>query len=315
MKIIFFGTPQFSADVFRYLSQNGVQIAAVISKPDKAQGRSLKLIPTPLKVAAEEFNVPVHQPEKVSAPEFSGTLEAYEADLFVVVAYGEILKQHVLDMPKIASINLHTSLLPKYRGAAPIQRAIIEGEKESGVTIMHMARKMDAGDIIKVKKVAIGPDETFGELQQNLLSVGSQLILETILDFQKGIEKRTVQEESKATLAPKIELEDCEIDWKKPAEEIHNLVRGVNPYPGAWCKVLVRGEEKNLKIWRTTVVKDKQGAPGEILSFGKQGMVIACGKEAVKPLEVQLEGKRRMNADEFARGFSADALIFTKGTA
>jgi methionyl-tRNA formyltransferase len=206
---------------------------------------------------------------------------------------------------------LHASLLPKYRGAAPIQRCLLEGETESGVTIMHMVRKMDAGDMIKVAKVPIGPDMTFGELEKALCECGKKALLDVIGDFEKGIVHRTPQDHSQATFAPKIELEDCEIKWNQPARAIHNLIRGVNPYPGAWCYLLVRGEKKRLKITRTCLTDNpSQAEPGTIVSYGKEGLKVAAQDQELRLLEVQLEGKRAMTADEFMRGFSADQLSF-----
>lgn len=306
MNIIFFGTPQFAADVLSYLLSEGIAIQAVITKPDKPKGRSAALQPTPVKQIALAHQLPIYQPELVSSPDFSPILKDYNPDLFVVVAYGEIIKQHLLDMPKLGCINLHASLLPKYRGAAPIQQAIINGETESGVTIMHMAKKMDAGDIIKIVSVPIGPDTTYGELEQLLLNAGSQALLEVIRNFEGGSVSRTEQDHSKATFAPKIELENCEIDWQKPAQQLHNLIRGVYPHPGAWCQAAVRNQPLRLKVYKTKKRMEKGSCPGEILHYGKDGLVIACGKEALEILDLQLEGKKRMTAEEFMRGVPRD---------
>lgn len=306
MKVVFFGTPNFSATVLQYLIDNGINVCAVISKPDKPKGRSAELVPTPVKVVAQSNNIPLYQPELVSAPEFANVLPQYEADLFVVVAYGEIIKQHLLDMPKKGCINLHTSILPKYRGAAPIQRAVINGETETGVSIMHMVRKMDAGDVIKLVKVPIEENDTFGEVEKKLLEVGSKALLEIIQQFDKGKVTETPQNHELMTLAPKIELEDCEIHWCQPAQTIHNLVRGVNPYPGAWCEVMEKGQKKRLKIYSTRVQKGISGNPGEILSIDNTGMVIACGEDGLKILELQLEGKKRMPPSELLRGTSIE---------
>jgi methionyl-tRNA formyltransferase len=304
MKVIFFGTPQFAANVLDYLCTHEVEIAAIVTKPDKPKGRSGALIPTPVKAMASARlpSVPVFQPELVSSPDFANVLPSFQADLFVVVAYGEIIKQHLLDMPRLGCINLHTSLLPKYRGAAPIQRCLMEGESESGVTIIHMAKKMDAGDIIKRVEVPIGRDTTFGELENQLCSLGSKAMLDVVHAFEDGIIQRTPQDHSMATFAPKIELEDCEIDWHRSAQEIHNLVRGVNPYPGAWCRVSVRGKPLRLKISRTELVVDPQGKPGEIVNYGPSGLIVSCSAGAVCLLDVQLEGKKAMSAEEMMRG-------------
>lgn len=314
MRVVFFGTPHFAAEVLNDLLANGVDVVAVVTKPDKPQGRSSELISTPVKLAAQSHTppLPVLQPEMVSSPENTPLLEQYRADLFVVVAYGEIIKQHLLDMPKIGAINLHTSLLPKYRGAAPIQHAIIHGETETGVTIMHMAKKMDAGDIIATVKVAIGPDTTFGELEAALCKEGSALLLKVIKAFETGpAPSRTPQDHAMATLAPKIELENCKINWTMPAASIHNLIRGVNPYPGAWCNVHVKGQNKRLRIISSHPSTQAVDAPPcTLLPAPKGSLCVACGTGSLTVLEVQLEGKKAMKADEFMRGHPAGTLTF-----
>lgn len=312
MKVVFFGTPPFAAQVLQDLFKAGIDVVAVVSKPDRPQGRSLTPVPTPVKIAAQSHNpsLPIHQPAIVSDLSFGPVLEAYRADLFVVVAYGELIKQHLLDMPRLGCINLHASLLPKYRGAAPIQQCIINGEMESGVTIMHMVKKMDAGDMISVVKVSVGPEMTYGELEKALCQVGSAALIKAIHDLENGKASRVPQDHTQATFAPKIELEDSEIKWTQPAQVIHNLVRGVNPHPGAWCYVHVRGAKKRLKINRTRVIADKKGRPGEILACGKEGFIVACQEGALQILELQLEGKKAMPADEFTRGLTADQIAF-----
>lgn len=310
MKILFFGTPQYAADVLRYLLAHGVEVAAVITKPDKAQGRSGKLVPTPVKQVAEEHGLPCYQPLIVSDLSFAPTLEAYNADLFVVVAYGEILKQHILDMPKKGCINVHPSLLPKYRGASPIQHSIIHGDVETGVTIMHMVKKMDAGDMISVVKIPLEENVTYGELERILCQVGSESLLRVIHAFEKGPVAAVAQDHDQATFVKKIELEDCELKWDRPARELHNLVRGVNPEPGAWCYVQVKGQKLRLKVMRTELVRDKRGNPGEIIGYGKEDFIVACGTEAVKILELQLEGKKAMPVADFMRGHQRENILF-----
>lgn len=310
MKIVFFGTPIFAAKVLEYLIQQQVEVAAVISKPDKAQGRSNKLVPTPVKVVAEKYGLPLHQPEKVSADEFAGTLPQYKADLFVVVAYGEIIRQHILDMPRMACINVHASLLPKYRGAAPIQRAIIEGSKETGITIMHMVRKMDAGDIIKQISIPIHADETYGELENELCEAACPLLLEVIKDFERGIEVRIPQDESQVTYASKIEPDTCLIDWSKSAEEIHNLIRGIYPFPEAMCYVEFKGEKKRLKILSAQPIAGEDLAIGQIRFGKKEGIIVGCGKNALRLKRVKLEGKKEMSSQDFILGLSEESLQF-----
>jgi len=303
MKVVFFGTPLFAAHVLEHLLAHHIDIVAVITKPDRPQGRSAALIPTPVRVIAQKHSLPYYQPEIVSDPEFAEILNQYQADLFVVVAYGEIIKQHVLDMPKAGCINLHASLLPKYRGAAPIQRCIINGEKESGNTVIHLVKKMDAGNMIAISKVPVATNTTYGELEQMLCEDGSVLLLKTIRDFKQSTPKGIPQDETLVTFAPKIELKDCEIDWHQPAEAVHNLVRGVNPHPGAWCMVKVKDQLKRLRIITTrlgpTVANNE---PGKILSSNKEGILISCGQGSLYIVQLQLEGKKTMPADEFRRG-------------
>jgi methionyl-tRNA formyltransferase len=306
MKVIFFGTPLFSAHVLEYLLEQKIDIRAVISKSDRPQGRSSALVPTPVKTIALRYNLPVHQPEIVSDPEFAAILEAYQADLFIVVAYGEIIKQHLLDMPYQGCINLHTSLLPKYRGAAPIQRCIINGEHESGVTFIHMVKKMDAGNIIRQIAVPVGNMTTFGELENILCDVGKKELADLILSFEKQSCQGVPQDASRVTFAPKIELEDCEIDWNRSAQEIHNLIRGVNPYPGAWYTVTIHGKSLRLKVFQSRVVDAgliSDLLPG-VIQPSKSAILIGTGEGILELVEVQLEGKKRMLAVDLFRGIT-----------
>ena len=309
LRVVYFGTPQFAAEVLAYLLENQVQICAVVTQPDRPQGRGERLTPTPVKKVAQKLRpeIPIFQPEKASAEDFAETLKSFEADLFVVVAYGEIVKEHLLQMPKRACINLHASLLPKYRGAAPIQRCIIAGEPESGVTIMHMAKKMDAGDVIAMETTPITPEVTAGELEVELCRSGKELLLKSIADFAAGEPPRTVQDHEQATFAPKVTPEDGLLDFSKTATELHNQARGVTPRPGAWCKMLVRGQEKRLKVWKTAVESEIQGEPGEIKAL-KNAFTVACSEGGLRLIEVQLEGKRRMLGEELLRGYSLDDL-------
>lgn len=314
MRIAFFGTPQIAADVLDFLIEKGIDVAAVISRPDRPKGRSSKLMPTPVKqVALQRGMSAIYQPEKASDSDFCATLAAHEPDLFVVVAYGEIMRQHLLDIPKLGCINLHASLLPKYRGAAPIHRSIIEGEKETGVTIMKMVRKMDAGDMLKKVTVPIGRDMTAGDLQQELCTAGKRALLEVIQAYEKGPVEGIPQDESQVTFAPKIEREECEVDWNKPAEQLHNLIRGSTPAPGAWCTVTVRGETKQLKLKGTRLEPNIKGSPGEILDYHKNGPLIACGEGALRLTELQLEGKKTVNGESFVQGIPQSVIEFNLG--
>lgn len=308
MRIIYFGTPRFAADILDFLLKSGVSVQAVVTKPDRPQGRSKKPVPTPVKeiALAQRVPLPVYQPEIVSDLNFAPTLKQYQPDLFVVVAYGEIIKDHLLNMPKMGCINLHASLLPKFRGAAPIQRAIIEGEAESGVTVMHMVKKMDAGDIIEDVHVPIGLTTTYGELEQELCKAGGPLMLKVIRDFEKGNIKRSPQDPSKVTFAKKIELEDCKIDWNADALTIHNWIRGVNPEPGSWCWLETKNlGKKRLKIFSSLPIdKVSSYPPGTLFDEAKERIMASTGKGTVQLLEVQLEGKKRMNAVDLFRGLS-----------
>ena len=315
MRVVFFGTPLFAAEVLRYLLENKVNVVAVVSKPDRPKGRSSHPAQTPVKEIALSQNppIPLFQPEAVSELEFAEVLSSFNADLFVVVAYGEILRQHLLDMPHVACINLHASLLPKFRGAAPIQRCIIEGEKESGITLMHMVRKMDAGDMLDEVRVPISSEMTFGELEEKLCGVGKEALLKLIVQYENHEEPLcVVQDHAKATFAPKIELEDCEIQWGRRAQELHDLVRGVNPYPGAWCYVNIKGEKKRLKINKTLIVSCEKSLPGTVLNrhLHKGNLLIATGDLALELLEIQLEGKKPMTSEELCRGVSRLQIDF-----
>ena len=305
MNIIFFGTPDFAAGVLQFLLDNNITIKAVITKPDRPKGRSGKPQPTPVKLIANAVNppIPVFQPELVSAPDFASTLKQFQPDLFVVVAYGEIIKQHLLDMPSLGCINVHPSLLPRYRGATPIQASIIHGDTVTGVTIMHMVRKMDAGNIIKKVEVSIEQDASFPEIEKKLCEAGSKALLEVIQQFSAGgMIAGEPQNEELVSYSTKIELEDCQIDWKKPAKQLHNLIRAVTPDPGAWCYADVRGERKRLRILSSRVVEEQSDEPGQIVKYGKGDFIIGCGLGSLKILEVQLEGKKVMSATDFICG-------------
>ncbi|MDP1835465.1 MAG: methionyl-tRNA formyltransferase [Chlamydiales bacterium] len=308
MKVIFFGTPQFAADVLTYLLDNKVDVAAVVTRVDKPKGRSGDPVASPVKQVALEHSLTVHQPVRSSSPEFVEVLASYQADLFVVVAYGEIVKESVLALPKKGCINVHPSLLPKFRGAAPIQQAIIHGETQTGVCIMHMVKEMDAGDVISTVISPIAPDVTYGELEHSLRHLGAVALLDVIHKLEKGAVTATPQDPSQVTFAKKIELEDCQIDWTRDAQDIHNLVRGTNPAPGAWCAININGIPKRLKILKTSVVKTLTGTSGAILSYGKEGLIIACGIHAIRILEVKPEGKRAMPAEDMMRGISKDSF-------
>jgi methionyl-tRNA formyltransferase len=302
LRVVFLGTPQFAADVLEYLVQNNVSIVGVISRPDKPVGRSSQLVPVPVKQVALRYGLPLYQPEKVSDPAFQTILDSFHADLFVVVAYGEILRQAVLDTPKWGCINLHPSLLPKYRGAAPIQQAIIHGETTTGVSVMYLVKKMDAGDVIAQIEQPLPIDMTYGELEEILGKSGSQLLLEVIQKFEVMAPKGTPQDESQVTFAHKIELEQCELYASKSAVVLHNLVRGVNPEPGAWVRVLIGGQEKRLKVFKTVAHPELSLEQGLIAMGPQKKVIMGCSEGALEFKEVQLEGKKRMSGQDFING-------------
>jgi methionyl-tRNA formyltransferase len=313
VKIVFFGTSSFAAKILSSLIEQGYQIAAVVTRPDRSKGRNLQPSPPPIKEIASRLkpDLPIFQPEKASAPEFANSLKPLDADLFVVVAYGEIMKKNLLEMPKLGCINIHASLLPKFRGAAPIQRCLMEGVKETGITIIEMSPQMDAGDILAIEAISISEEMTFGELEPKLCDLSIKLLIQVICQYDEGKIVKTPQDHALATLAPKLTLEDEKIDWQRPAKSIHNQIRALSPYPGAWCQIKIGLDIKRLKIKKAKIVEDVSGAPGEILNVGKEGWIIACGQGALRLIDVQLEGKKAMPAEECIRGIHLPVSMST----
>jgi methionyl-tRNA formyltransferase len=298
VKIVFFGTPQFAADVLAFLYDKGVDIRAVVTQPDRPKGRSLQLTASAVKEVALARNLPIYQPEKASTEIFIEEMRGLEADLFVVVAFGQILSQKLLDTPPLGCINVHASLLPKYRGAAPIQRCLMAGDEETGIAIQKMVKQLDAGDVIASATVKIPLEMTFGELEKALIEVTKPLLLEVIHNYAKGIPLGLAQDHAQATYASKIELEEGELNWQESARTLHNRVRAFSPRPGAWVWVTIGDVKKRLKVLRSEIVKSS-GAPGALLSL--EG-VVACGEGALKLIEVQPEGKKPMKASDWLRG-------------
>ena len=310
VKIIFFGTSSFAAHILEKLVRT-FPVVAVVTKPDQPQGRHLHLMPSPVKVAADTLHIPTFQPVKCSTEEFAECLHGLGADLFIVVAYGEILSQRILDIPPFGCINVHASLLPKYRGAAPIHRSLINGEKESGISIIKMVKKMDAGDILGMKKVTIGPEMTFSELEKALCVVGSNCLLEVVHEIKDHKTDPVPQNEGDVTFAQKITPEECHILWDRPVEEVHNLIRGVSPHPGAWCMVRIRDKTKRLKILRATVTEvQAHFTAGHVVQCDKNGLIVACAHGHLKILEVQPEGKSIMLVQEFVKGIPNGEISF-----
>ena len=308
MRIVYMGTPDFAVPPLAALAGNGYEVVAVVTQPDKPKGRGKTLLPPPVKEEAMKHDIPVYQPLKVREPEFVETLSKLEPDMIVVAAFGQIIPKTILDMPKYGCLNIHASLLPKYRGAAPIQQAVIDGEKESGVTLMKMGEGLDTGDMIAQAVVPLAEDETGGSLFDKLSEAGAALLVETIPSIVDGTAVYTKQpEESPTPYAAMISKKMGLMDFSKSAEELERLVRGLNPWPSAYT--FLNG--KTLKVWKCAVAntKGEETVPGTIIGVDKSGIHVACGKDALILKEVQLEGKKRMETDAFLRGYQV-----TEGT-
>lgn len=292
------GTPDISAVCLKKILADKFSVVGVYTQPDRPKGRGMKLTVSPVKQIALEAGIPVFQPENFRDEETVQQLRALKPDVCAVVAYGQILPQKVLDIPTRGCINIHASVLPKYRGSAPYQWAVLNGEKETGVTAMYLVRQMDAGDIIDVSKTAIGENETAGELLERLAPLGAQLLSKTLSRFASGEEiLRTKQDEAQVTYAPMLDKSMCPIVWSKSAQQVHNLVRGLHPWPVATMEL----NGVTFKIHETRIV-DGNGVPGTILRLSKEGLVIACGEGAIEIRSLQAEGGKRMSAADYFRG-------------
>lgn len=297
MKIIFMGTPDFAAASLEALIDSRHEIQAVVTQPDKPKGRKGELTPSPVKVVAEGKGIKVYQPLKVRDEEFVKTLRAYNPDVMVVVAFGQIIPLSILKMPKYGCVNIHGSLLPKYRGAAPIQWAVLDGEKETGITTILMDEGIDTGDILLKKTIKIDADETSGSLFDKLKALGAETILETLDELEKGSITPTKQGESPTAYAKMLTKAMGLIDFTRSAKELDCFVRGMDPWPSAYT--LLAG--KTLKLWKVRAVEGG-GKAGSVIEIGKESFTIACGEGAIEVLEVQLEGKKRMSAGDFLKG-------------
>lgn len=296
MKILFMGTPDFAAASLQALLKNGHEVCAVFSQPDKPKGRGHKLQSTPTKILAEEYRVPVYQPVTLRDAAVQRQIAELSPDLIVVVAYGKLLPKEVLEIPPLGCVNVHGSLLPRYRGAAPIQWAVLNGEKKTGVTTMYMAEGMDTGDIILTAETEIGEAETSGELFDRLKDLGADLLLETLCRLEAGTAPRISQNDAEATLAPMLKKEMAEIDWSKSAGEIVNLVRGMNPWPCAFTNF----ESKKLKIFKVHMV-NLEGTPS-MLTAQNGELAVYTGDRAVIIDELQPENGKRMSGKSFLLG-------------
>jgi len=300
VRIIFWGTPEFALPALRALGDEGHDVAAVVTQPDRPAGRGREVAKSPVKTEAEEQGIPVLQPEKARGDEFLGQLRALDADLSVVVAYGQILKPEVLAVPRLGSVNIHGSLLPGLRGAAPVQWAIINGLETTGVTIMRMDAGLDSGPTLLRVEEPIEPDESACELAGRLAEIGAEALVEALALLEAGQLVEEPQDHAAATYASKLTRELARLDWTKPAAEVGRWIRGLDDVPGAWSPLGSRGP---VKLFRP-VPAQGSGEPGTVLEAGAsaEGILVACGQGAVRVREVQPPGKRRMNAAEWVRG-------------
>ena len=300
MRILFMGTPDFAVPSLEALVRAGHTVCGVFTQPDKPKNRGMKLQPPPVKVCAQAHGIPVYQPVKLRDGSALALIRELAPELIVVAAYGRILPDDILAAPEKGCINVHSSLLPKYRGAAPINWAILNGEEETGVTIMHMAHDLDAGDIILQRATPIGPDETAPELYARLAELGGGLLVEAVESIAAGTAPRTPQDHGKATLAPMLSKELSPMDFTRTAGELHNQVRGLQPWPAAVTEL----GGKRCKVFTTVILEGSGGAaPGTVLAAGKEGIDLACGGgTALRITELQPDGGKRMKAADYLRG-------------
>ena len=301
MRIVFMGTPAFAVPSLEKLIEAGHSVVGVFSQPDKPKNRGMKLLPTPVKECALAHGVPVFQPTKLRDGTALEQIRALDPELIVVAAYGRILPDEILNYPAKGCINVHSSLLPRYRGAAPINWAILNGDEETGVTIMHMAHDLDAGDIIDQVRTPIDPDEDAETLYGRLAVLGGELLLRVVEELEAGTARRTPQDPSQVTLAPMLSRELSPVDWSRSARQIHDQVRGLSPWPAATTDAIT-GD--TMKLCRTQVTGETTSAkPGTVVSAGKRGIDMACGDGTVlRILELQAAGKKRMRAADYLRG-------------
>lgn len=309
MKIVFCGTPEFAVPSLAALYEAGHELM-VITQPDRPKNRGHKLLPTPVKVFAMEHGLTLYQFEKIRSREALDVLSAFEPDLLITCAYGQILSQKNLDIPRLCCINIHGSILPKWRGASPVQSAVIAGDAISGVTIMRMALKLDSGDIISAKSTQILPDETYGELLDRLSYLGAELLLETLPKLSSNTAEFIPQNHDKATFAPLITKDMARIDFDRSALSVHNLVRGMNPMPGAWTML----NDSVVRIWKTRLLEDitpPDVPPGTcFIANSRQGLYVMCKDGAIEVVELQLTGGKRMEARALLNGKKLLGSVF-----
>ncbi|MFR6280792.1 MAG: methionyl-tRNA formyltransferase [Lacrimispora saccharolytica] len=304
MKLVYMGTPDFAVPPLTALVEAGHEVAAVVTQPDRPKGRGKTVLMTPVKEKALSYGIPVYQPARVKKDEeFLKTLREINPDAIVVAAFGQILPKEILELPKYGCVNIHASLLPKYRGAAPIQWAVIDGEKESGITTMMMDVGLDTGDMLDRTVIPLAEDETGGSLFEKLSRAGGPLILKTLEALENGTAVRTKQPEEGATYAGMLDKSLGNIDWTQSAAKIERLIRGLNPWPSAYTGY----KGKTMKLWAADVLEGTfEGVPGEIIKVEKEHFLVRTGDGALAVKELQLEGKKRMDAASFLRGFSLE---------
>ena len=297
MRVVFMGTPDIAATCLKKILADGFEVVGVYTQPDRPKGRGMKMVFSPVKEVAIAHDLPVFQPENFRQEETVRQLRDLKPDICAVVAYGRILPQKVLDVPTYGCINIHASILPQYRGSAPYQWAVLDGQKETGVSAMYLVREMDAGDVIEISKTPIGENETAGELLDRLAVLGADLLSKTLTRFTQGPVPATPQDPAKVSFAPMLEKTMCPIDWTKTAQQVHDHVRGLHPWPVATMQL----QGKLFKVHETRVVPGS-GQPGQILGLTKTGLVMACGQGAVEIRSLQAEGGKRMAAPDYFRG-------------
>ncbi|MFZ3065743.1 MAG: methionyl-tRNA formyltransferase [Nitrospirota bacterium] len=305
MKIVFMGTPEFAVPSLKALLNSKKEITAVVTQPDKPSGRGKRLTPPPIKVLALNSGVKILQPERLKDEAFLNALREINPDIIVVAAYGKILPKDIIQLPRYGCINVHASLLPKYRGAAPINWAIINGEKETGITIMQMDEGLDTGGILLQKGIEITKEDTAGTLTEKLSGLGAGLLIEALNAIEKGEIKAAEQDNSKASYAPMLKKEDGQIDWTKGAKDIYNIVWGMDPWPGAFT--YYKGEL--WKVWKVMHGNTGKGRPGEILAADKDRIDVASKDNVISIIEMQPANKKRMPVSEFLRGHKVEAGV------
>lgn len=298
MKIVFFGTPDFAVPSLEKLVRSNHEVVAVVTAPDKERGRGRKISFTPVKEFAVKFEIPLLQPEKMKDDKFYEELKSFDADLFVIVAF-RILPERIFSLPKYGSFNLHGSLLPRYRGAAPIQWAIMNGDKKTGLTTFFLEKQVDTGNMLLTTELPIGDDDDIGTMHDKMSMAGADLVLKTVELIDSGNYNLQKQDDTQASPAPKITKETCEINWDKPARVIFNQIRGLSPFPGAYFT----HNEKTYKVYKSKIISDKKLNPSEVETTKKE-IYVGCSDCCVEILIIQPEGRKRMTAEEFLRGYT-----------